>query len=219
MKFRVDLKIFIFIILFFLTRQIETYATIMIFAIIHELGHLIAGLILGMKPEKLEIMPYGLSISFKLMLNDYNKKVNQINKIEIKKIIVALAGPLTNLIIILIVCSIKQNIISNVNIIYSNILLIIFNLLPMYPLDGGRILKSGLHIIYGKKESERYINNISYITVITLTLISSILVYTTKNISIFIIVIVLWCLYIKQDLIYRRRKKIYELINKTIENN
>ena len=51
MKFKVDFKIFLFILLFFITKQIETYATIMIFAIIHELGHLLAGLILKMKPE------------------------------------------------------------------------------------------------------------------------------------------------------------------------
>ena len=48
MKFKVDLKIFIFIILFFITKQIETYATIMMFAIINECGHLLAGVILGM---------------------------------------------------------------------------------------------------------------------------------------------------------------------------
>ena len=39
MKFKIDLNIFIFLIIFLLTRQIEVYATIMFFAIIHELGH------------------------------------------------------------------------------------------------------------------------------------------------------------------------------------
>ena len=67
MKFKIDLKIFLFLILFCFTKQIETYALIILFAIIHELGHLIAGLALGMKPESIKIMPYGLSISFKLI--------------------------------------------------------------------------------------------------------------------------------------------------------
>lgn len=219
MKFKVDFKIFLFILLFFITKQIETYATIMILAIIHELGHLLAGLILKMKPEKIELMPYGLSISFKLNLEDFNKKINSGNIIEFKKIFVALAGPLTNLIIILILLNFRLTRFSVPVLVYSNILLILFNLLPMYPLDGGRIIKSVLHIIYGKKKSERYINNISFITVILLTLISSILVYITQNFALFLIILFLWCLYIKQDLIYRRRIKIYELIDKTIENN
>ena len=66
MKFKIDLKIFIFLFIFLLTRQIEVYATIMFFAILHELGHLFAGLLLGMKPEKIEIKPYGISVSFKI---------------------------------------------------------------------------------------------------------------------------------------------------------
>lgn len=62
MKFRIDLKIFILILLFFITNQIKIYAMIMLFAIIHELGHLIAGILLGMKPEKIEIKVFGVSI-------------------------------------------------------------------------------------------------------------------------------------------------------------
>ncbi len=219
MRFKIDLKIFIFVILFFLTSQIQTYATMMIFAIIHEFGHLIAGLILGMKPEKMEIVPYGVSISFKLMLQDYNKKIHNGNLLEIKKIIVALAGPLTNLIIILIEYNINQNIFSSLIIIYANILLIIFNLLPIYPLDGGRILEGILHIIFGKRKAEKYINYISFTSVIIITLISSILIYSFKNISIFLIVLVLWGIFIKQDIIDRKRNKIYNLVEKTIENN
>ena len=44
MRFRIDLKIFIFLIIFYFTKQIEIYAMIMLFALIHELGHLLADL-------------------------------------------------------------------------------------------------------------------------------------------------------------------------------
>lgn len=219
MRFKVDLKIFIFLILFFLTKQIYMYVTIMFFAIIHELGHLTTGIILGMKPEKIEIMPYGVSISFKLNMDDYNKKLNKGNMLEIKKIIVALAGPVTNLFIILITYILNLDMFVTSIIIYTNILLIIFNLLPIYPLDGGRILKGTLHIIFGKRKSERYINNISFISVILLTLVSSILIYSLKNIAIFLIILFLWCVFIKQDIIFKRKCKIYDLVEKTIENN
>ena len=46
MRFRIDLKIFIFLIIFYFTKQIEIYAMIMLFALIHELGHLLAGILM-----------------------------------------------------------------------------------------------------------------------------------------------------------------------------
>ena len=77
MKFRIDLKIFMLIILFLITNQIKIYAMIMIFAIIHEFGHLLAGILLGMKPEKIEIKPFGVSIKFDIKREDYNIKIGK----------------------------------------------------------------------------------------------------------------------------------------------
>ena len=145
MRFRIDLKIFLFIILFYFTNQLELYVLIMIFAILHELGHLCAGILTGMRPEKLEIKPYGVAILFKLFPKDYNTKIGSGNKLEIKKIFIALAGPITNLLLILILLNIPIEEKLKQLMIYSNILLIIFNLIPIYPLDGGRIIKSIIH--------------------------------------------------------------------------
>lgn len=216
MRFRIDLKIFIFLVLFYFTKQIEIYALIMIFAIIHELGHLVAGILMGMKPEKIELMPFGLSVSFKININEYNKKIKKGNNLETKKILIALAGPLTNLIMILITYRLKIDIIKSMLIIYTNFLIMIFNLLPIYPLDGGRILKGILHISFGKRKSEKYINNISKITVIIITAITSILILYIQNISFILIDIYLGYLIIKEDLIYKKREDIYK---KILENN
>lgn len=214
MRFKIDLKIFIFIAIFLLTNQIQLYAIIMIFAFIHELGHLLSGMLLGMKPKKIEIKPYGISIAFELTPKDYNKKIGKGNLLEAKKIIVALSGPLTNLICIIIFYNINIGIFYNLIIIYSNILLLLFNLIPIYPLDGGRIIKEILHITIGKRKAEKYVNKISFITISIITVISSIAVYYLKNIAIFIIVLVLWILVIREDIIYERKNKIYSLIQK-----
>lgn len=212
MRFRIDLKIFIFIILFYFTKQIQIYGFIMFFACIHELGHLLCGILLGMKPEKLEIIPFGLSVSFRIKAQEYNKKIKKANIFEIKKIIVAVAGPLINLIMILIIYNLNLEIEKKLVLIYSNFLLFIFNLLPIYPLDGGRIIKGIFHIMFGKRKAEKYINYISLASVLILTAFASILILYMENISIFLISLFLLYLVIQENKKFKRKEMIYKKI-------
>ena len=221
MRFRIDLKIFILIILFLITNQIKIYAMIMIFAIIHEFGHLLAGLIVGMKPEKIEIRPLGVSIEFNIKEKDYNVKIKKGNLLEVKKIFVALAGPLTNA---LIICILSIVDITNISyndkllMIYSNILLIIFNIFPIYPLDGGRILKGIIYLLKGKYIAEKYIYNISFITLIILTIFASIAILFLRNIAIFLVIMFLWGILIREKIIYENRKILYKNIDYELKN-
>ena len=219
MRFKVDLKIFLFLLMFYFTNQIDAYLLILVFAFIHEMGHLLSGLLLGMKPNKIELKPYGVSISFKIKPDDYNIKILKGNLLEIKKIIVATAGPITNLLIIFIVLQLNIDMFIGLEIIYSNLLVFLFNLIPFYPLDGGRILKGILHIIFGKRKSEKYTNNISFACLVLITLLGSIAIFYIQNIAFFIIIICLWAMYIREDIVHKRKNKIYNLIEKTIEIN
>ena len=220
MRFRIDLKIFILVILFFITNQIKIYAMIMLFAMIHEFGHLLAGILLGMKPAKIEIRPFGVSIDFDIKGKDYNVKIKKGNLLEIKKIFVALAGPMTNALIIIILMlsnTFNFDYDDKMMMIFSNMTLIIFNVLPIYPLDGGRILKGIIYIFNGKHTAEKYIYRMSYTTLIMITIISSIAILYLKNIAIFLAIIFLWGLQMKEYMIYKNRKILYETIRQELD--
>lgn len=137
------------------------------------------GLMLKMKPEKIEIMPCGLSSSF--YYNPNNQK---------KEILVTLAGPITSCVLIFL-CQTSE-------FKYSNLLILLFNLIPLYPLDGGRIVKSILQLKHDEVKTKKLIKRISNITIIILTIISSISVYYFKNISIFLICIFLWLMTLRE---------------------
>lgn len=213
MRFRIDLKIFLFLIIFYITKQFEIYVIMIGFAILHEIGHLLMGIFLGLKPEKIELIPMGLAVSFKVNITDFNKKKKRGNVKVLKEIFIAIAGPAVNLLIIFIaIFFVKNETLKNL-LIYANLLIFIFNLLPIYPLDGGRILKGILHIILGRKESIKLCYNISMIVTIIVTAVASIGILHYKNIAIFFIILYLWIIILRENITYRKIEKLYKEIN------
>lgn len=221
MNLKIDFKIIIFALFFCLTGQIKYYLIIMLFATIHEMAHLLTGIIMGFKVKKIELMPVGLSLLFKEDINSYNKKILKGNVLSLKKIIVLFAGPLINIIIAIFFLKFKINIkfISNEEIIYSNLLIAFFNLLPIYPLDGGRIIKRIMYIFLGLKKSLQYTLIISNIVAVCLNFILINAIYVTKNIAFLLIIFYLTMILIIENKNMKIKIKMYSILEKNIAIN
>lgn len=101
--------------------------------ILHELGHLLAAANFGIEVREVELMPFG-GVA----------KVNRLLGSEpATETAIALAGP-ANSLVLLVVGTVYFAQPWGRELMESNILLLLVNLLPILPLDGGRILKGYL---------------------------------------------------------------------------
>lgn len=215
MEVKIDLKIILFALIFYFTGQIEIYCLCLIFALIHELGHVLVAQLLGNKLLKFKIMPLGFSIFLQTNIEDYNKKIKKGNMYVLKNLIISMAGPITNIIIFLVTFFLPIESMLKEKIIYINAIIAIFNLIPMYPLDGSKILQNALKLFCKNKESYKYTNIVANATLIVFTIFCSIFILYAKNIAIVAILIYLWYINIKENERNKIKVQILEKI-KTI---
>jgi len=144
--------------------------------IIHELGHLLMGLFLGWELDKICLYPYGGVTKFN---EDINRKL-------IEELLILINGPLFQIIYFMI----GYYLFNDESFIYYNLSILIFNLLPIYPLDGGRILNIILSYFLSFRLSY-YLSIIISLFVSIIFIIYSILNnYTFNIILMFLIVLV-----------------------------
>lgn len=204
----VNLQIFAIAIIFILTKQIKIYGILMLFTLLHEFAHMFMGILLKLKPKELKINPFGISILFETY--ERSKK---------KEVLVALSGPLFNIAIAILFYFLHIDSELKEIIIYSNILIGMFNLVPIYPLDGGRILKAILKKTHNFQETEKFINRTSNALVIILTAMSSVLVLIYRNIGILLVLAYLWGLTIRENKRYKLKERMYKILQNSTEKN
>lgn len=163
-KITVSFTFFALIILLIIFNKNDFLYFTCFFAIIHELGHLFTLNKFGVKICELKISLFGANI-----------KTESFKKISIKKeVIVLLSGPLINLCFSAVLYFVNL-IIKNVdlsNLILINLGLGIFNLLPFYNFDGGKIIEILLKSKLNEKISETIISCISFAILVPFTLFS-----------------------------------------------
>lgn len=155
---KISFSFFALIILLICFNKTDILLISIISAITHELGHLIALIVF-----KINI----LEISFSILGGNIKKEI--FNKTNYKQdVLIYFSGPLFNLIIgiifyILFNCS-------HINLLYNlfliNIFLFIFNLLPFYNFDGGKIIISLLKLKLDEKTAENILAIISILVLV-----------------------------------------------------
>ena len=163
-KITVSFTFFALIILLVIFNKNDFLYFTCFFAIIHELGHLFTLNKFGVKICELKISLFGANI-----------KTESFKRISMKKeIIVLLSGPLINLCfsaVLYLLNFIIKNVDFN-NLISINLSLGIFNLLPFYNFDGGKIIEILLKSKLNEKISETIVSCISFAVLIPLILFS-----------------------------------------------
>ncbi len=133
-KFRLSISFFVLVIFCLLTKQFFIFFNYLLALFLHEIAHLIIAKIKGYHLKYFKLDMLGMSIELDTDIN--NRDSFAIN----------IAGPLCNM-LIAIICVACYWLIPN-SFYYlnyfcvSNLVLALFNLLPIYPLDGGKIFRS-----------------------------------------------------------------------------
>lgn len=179
------------------------YIIFFISLFIHEMSHIFIAKLLNVHIKNVKFKILGISAEI-----ENESKVH-----NFKKILILIGGPISNLMIY--ICFKNLNFPYKEEIMYTNLFLFLFNILPIIPLDGGKIL---LYVLDFKLDTEKSIIVIVLVGKIILSLITvfySMAILIVKNIEIFIIIIYLWYIFIKEEKII----KLYIKIKKNMESN
>lgn len=154
----------------------KEYIYIVLLIIIHELGHSLASVLFHKDVLRINIYPFGGE-----SIIDLNMNIS-----IIKEIIIIIMGPIFQIIGTYFLIKFTNSYDDQILIKNISFAIIIFNLLPVYPLDGAKIINNILNLFFNIKKSFIISIIISYITIILLA------IYYIKEFSISIFYMLLF---------------------------
>ena len=170
-KFEIHPICYIVAFIYIITGTFRPFFWITILIIVHEMGHVFAGLIFKWNIEKVIIMPMGGITIFK----------ESLNRPIIEEFIIALMGPAFQIVFYILVHSyVPYSWFYN-----ANLALLLFNLLPIIPLDGSKILHCIMDILFSYQLSHKIV---LWISIVLLCLGSGICFYM-NNLIVYIMFI------------------------------
>lgn len=138
------------------TGEIFTFLIYTIVALLHELGHSFVAAKQGYLLNELTLMPYGAVVS---------GKIDELKPLD--EILIAVAGPLTNLLIAIFFIAFwwiyPLSYAYTDTAVIANLCIAFINLLPFFPLDGGRILLALLSAKMQTATAEKICKGLSFI--------------------------------------------------------
>lgn len=147
-KFKINYLTLYFLLISFLCGYIKYAIIIFLIVLFHELGHVVICKIFKYKIKSIEIFPFGGVTKIDKLLN---------NSI-IKDLLISIMGIIFQLFIFLIT--------DNVVVLKYNKYIMLFNLLPIIPLDGSKILFEIYALIMPYKKVIKYYYITSFIFII-----------------------------------------------------
>ncbi len=142
--------------------------------LIHELSHLVVAVLVGADVKSIIILPFGMTLRLSGDIVRYPKK----------EILIALAGPLSNAIMLAIAGLFLKNHADDLNFLLFVIInwsVLLLNLVPVPPLDGGRIMRAILIKSMGIMNSAKIIRKISRIFIALIFSLGIILLIKTRG--------------------------------------
>ncbi len=170
--------IFAFVLIYFGWTQI--FLTYLIVLFLHEYSHYFVAKKLGYKLNKILFMPYGVSLN--------GSAVNMSRQHEFW---IALAGPLCNIILAIVsIClwwCFPATYFYTENFVMSNLSLGLFNLLPFFPMDGGRLLVATISGRVSKLKVLRAMKIVSIVGGLVFAILFVVSAFGSVNLTLFFI--------------------------------